>query len=107
MHTLLLMTALAADPSGSPQFLRERFDNHALAQLYAPGVASLTRDEKLLAWHLTLAAHAGEPIAYDQLGWNLVAAKRLLECVYLFGREPGGTRSDFDARLSEYLKRFY
>jgi dipeptidyl-peptidase-3 len=75
--------------------------------MYAPGVPALSRDEKRVAWYLTLAAHAGEEIAYDQLGWDTVALKRLLEGVYLFGLEGGAEPGSFNAKLTEYLARFY
>lgn len=120
MNALLLAAVLAAAPQAKPTtpetpsapataktFLKARSGNTALAQIFAPGVAGLTPGEKRVLWHLTLAAHAGEPIAYDQLGWRLVDVKRLLENVYLFGREGQGGPGLFDKRLAAYLERFY
>jgi dipeptidyl-peptidase-3 len=122
MHVLLLATLLAAAPQTKPAesapagatapapaktFLKARSGNTAVAQIFAPGVAELTLEEKRVAWHLTLAAHAGEDIAYDQLGWKLVEVKRLLESVYLFGQEGAGGPGLFDKRLRTYLERFY
>lgn len=120
MNALLLAIALAAAPqpkapppapASTPleakDFLQSRTKNIAIARLFAPGVASLSTDEKRVLWNLTLAAHAGQDIAYDQLGWRLVAVKRLLENVYLFGKEGQGGPGLFDKRLTAYLERFY
>jgi dipeptidyl-peptidase-3 len=120
MNALFLAAVLAAtpqaQPSGpantsaptpAPQFLRARSGNLAIAQIFAPGVAGLSPEDKRVAWYLTLAAHAGEDIAYDQLGWKLLDIKRLLEGVYLFGQEGAGGPGLFDKRLKAYLLRFY
>jgi dipeptidyl-peptidase-3 len=109
MPLLALVVALAAAPPAAPaapSYLVERFGPMAVARLYAPGFAALSLEDKQVAWHLTLAAHAGEPIQYDQLGWNALAVKHLLEAVYLGGLE-GKPGSAFDARFLEYLTRFY
>ncbi|WP_370458969.1 peptidase [Aggregicoccus sp. 17bor-14] len=106
-------TAAAAKPASAaapPRFVLAHVGPDAVTQLYAPGAADLSPQEKQVAWHLTLAAHAGEEIAYDQLGWRLVSVKQLLEGVYLFGLEgkPGSAAAgSFDAKLTEYLLRFY
>jgi dipeptidyl-peptidase III len=120
MNALLLVAVLAASPQGQPAesantsaptsartFLKERSGSHAFAQIFAPGVAGLSPEDKRVAWYLTLAAHAGEDIGYDQLGWKLVGIKRLLEGVYLFGLEGAGGPGLFDNRLKSYLARFY
>ncbi|MBN1206888.1 MAG: peptidase [Myxococcaceae bacterium] len=120
MNALLLVAMLAAAPQAKPaeaattsapppaqSFLKERSGTLAIAQLFAPGVAGLSPEEKRLAWHLTLASHAGEDIAYDQLGWKLLEVKRLMEGVYLFGLEGAGGPGLFDARLKSYLSLFY
>lgn len=111
MKPLLLAAVLAAAPQPAKPdanpFLAERYGDVAVARVFAPGVAGLSPAEKRVAWHLTLAAHAGEDIAYDQLGWKLVPLKHLLEGVYLFGREGQGGPGSFDAKLTEYLVLFY
>ncbi len=129
MKALFLAAALAATPQAKPSpsplpstpaakatpaptgpsFFVSRLGHEAIVRMYAPGVPALSRDEKRVAWHLTLAAHAGEEIAYDQLGWDTVALKRLLEGVYLFGlrgRRRSPARFDAEADAS-YLARFY
>jgi dipeptidyl-peptidase-3 len=121
MKALFLAVALAATPQPAPSpvpstppteaaaqpFLVERLGHDAIVRMYAPGVPALSREEKRVAWYLSLAAHAGEEIAYDQLGWDTVALKRLLEGVYLFGREGHAGPGSFDAKLADYLARFY
>ncbi|RKH76312.1 peptidase [Corallococcus sp. AB045] len=100
----------AAQPSltvPGGKFLRARSGNTAVAQMFAPGIAELSLAEKRVAWSLTLAAHAGEDIALDQLGWKLVPAKQLLEGVWLFGRDAQSAASGFDGKLADYLLRFY
>ncbi|MBJ6765459.1 peptidase [Myxococcaceae bacterium JPH2] len=97
--------APSAAPASSSDFLKQRLGTTAVAQVFAPGVPALSAADKRVAWSLTLAAHAGEDIAYAQLGWKLVPAKRLLESVYLFGREGQGAA--FDTQLGNYLVRFY
>jgi dipeptidyl-peptidase-3 len=115
MNALLLAAVLAASPQAKPTtgaapanpFLKARSGNTAIAQIFAPGVAELSAEDKRVAWHLTLAAHAGEEIAYDQLGWRVVELKHLLEGIYLFGLEGAGGPGLFDQRLTSYLERFY
>ncbi len=102
----LIAVVLSAAPA-EKSYVLERFSNHAIAQLYAEGFDDLSAKDKQIAWHLSLASHAGETIAYDQLGWNNVAIKRLLEGVYLFGLEGRAGTGSFDERFTEFLKRFY
>jgi dipeptidyl-peptidase-3 len=47
-------------------YLLEQIDDAAVVQLYADGFAELTRQEKILVWHLYQAALAGRDIYYDQ-----------------------------------------
>src|SRR5262245_8773671 len=48
------------------RYLLERVDDAAVVQLYADGFADLALREKVLIWHLYLAALAGRDIYYDQ-----------------------------------------
>jgi len=48
------------------RFLLEQVDDVAVVQIYADGFGALSTREKLLAWHLYLAAIAGRDIYYDQ-----------------------------------------
>ncbi len=50
----------------SRQYLLERIDDVAVAQIYADGFEALELREKVLVWHLYQAALAGRDIYYDQ-----------------------------------------
>lgn len=107
---LCALTAHAAPAPAAPApaanpFLKQRLGSLAVAQLFAPGAAQLSKADQRVAWHLALAAHAGEPIQYDQLGWDNLELKHLLECVHLFG--AADPKAPFAQKLSEYLVRFY
>jgi dipeptidyl-peptidase-3 len=104
-----LALALSATPaSHDPQtFLRERLGNHAVVQLFADRFSELSPRERAMAFFLSLAGSAGEEIGYDQRGWSLVAAKRLLETVYLFADDGSPAAKAFHPSLREYLIRFY
>ena len=52
--------------SSDRAYLLERVDDVAVVQLYADGFTSLSLREKILTWHLYLAALAGRDIYYDQ-----------------------------------------
>ncbi|MHB8877372.1 MAG: dipeptidyl-peptidase 3 family protein [Myxococcaceae bacterium] len=107
LAVLATAPAVAAPAPAARSYLVERFGAVAVARLYAPGFATLSKEDKLVAWHLTLAAHAGETIQYDQLGWNGVAVKGLLEAVYQRGHEGKAGTGSFDRKFTEYLTRFY
>jgi dipeptidyl-peptidase-3 len=52
--------------SSDRPYLLERVDDVAVVQLYADGFARLSFRDKMLVWHLYLAALAGRDIYYDQ-----------------------------------------
>ena len=89
-------------------FLVERSGPGGRGAHLRPGRGRLSRGEKRVAWYLTLAAHAGEDIAYGQLGWKLVPAQAAAR-----GRlplRPGGSGRRERLRReagSSYLLRFY
>ena len=61
------------------QYLLERVDDAAVVQLYADGFAALSREEKILAWHLYRAALAGRDIYYDQRYAHSLEMRDVLE----------------------------
>lgn len=97
----------SANVPGSPEriYIAQRLGSRVIANLYADRFSQLTPDEKKVAYYLTLAAHAGEDIQYDQLGWNNLAVKRLMEGVYLAGVDPAG--GPMREAVTEYLTLFY
>ena len=52
--------------SDTRQYLLERIDDAAVIQIYADGFTTLPLRDKILVWHLYLAALAGRDIFYDQ-----------------------------------------
>ena len=57
----------------------EQIDDAAVVQLYADGFAELSHDDKMLVWHLYLAARAGRDIYYDQRYRHNLAMRDILE----------------------------
>lgn len=75
------------------RYLLEQIDDAAVVQLYADGFETLTRDEKVLVWHLYRAALAGRDIYWDQRHRHNLGMRRLLEAIvaHLPGHDgPGG-----------------
>lgn len=103
---LLVVTLAVPGSSFARERVAERFEDHTVVRLFADGFNALPKEDRIAAWHLTLASFAGEPITYDQYGWKNLEVKRLLETVYLHGRE-GTEDSAFDPALAAYLKKFY
>ena len=66
-------------PPLTRRYLLEQIDDAAVVQLYADGFTSLTREEKILVWHLYQAAIAGRDIYYDQRHRHNLAMRHLLE----------------------------
>jgi dipeptidyl-peptidase-3 len=84
--------------------LLERVDDAAVVQLYADGFIALPLREKLLIWHLSLAALAGRDICYDQRYASSLALRALLEAVLTHG---DAIDADLLARIRRYTKLFW
>src|SRR5262245_41408271 len=71
-------------------YLLEQVDDAAVVQLYADGFEALTRQEKILVWHLYQAALAGRDIYYDQRYRHNLQMRDLLEAIltHSAGIEP-------------------
>ena len=76
---LLLLGAAAAAFGASP--LVDRVDTTAFIQLEAPGFSSLTPRQQALAYWLTEASIAIDPIIYDQVSRFGLPQKEALEAV--------------------------
>ncbi len=63
----------------SRQYLLERIEDVAVAQIYADGFDTLERREKVLVWHLYQAALAGRDIYYDQRYAHGLEMREVLE----------------------------
>jgi dipeptidyl-peptidase-3 len=71
--------------SDTRRYLLESVDDAAVVQLYADGFEKLELREKILVWHLYLAAIAGRDIYYDQRYAHSLDMRRLLEAILTHG----------------------
>jgi len=85
-------------------YLLERVDDVAVVQLYADGFATLTLAEKILAWHLYLAALAGRDIYYDQRYAHGLEMRVTLEAVLTHGEHVDAAVL---AEIRRYTKLFW
>ena len=67
------------------RYLLESVDDAAVVQLYADGFAALDLRDKILVWHLYLAAIAGRDIYYDQRYTHNLEMRSLLEAILTHG----------------------
>jgi dipeptidyl-peptidase-3 len=79
-------------------------DGIALLQLHVDGWGDLTAEQRVLAYHLSLAAIAGDPIAYDQRYARNLELKRLLEGI---AARAAGLDPDVRTRVESLLERFW
>ena len=91
-------------PSTDRPYRLEQIDDAAVVQLYADGFADLSFDEKILVWHLYLAALAGRDIYYDQRYPHNLAMRDILEEI-ITHRE--GIPALVVAELTRYTKLFW
>jgi dipeptidyl-peptidase-3 len=85
-------------------YLLEQVDDVAVVQLYADGFDGLSLREKVLVWHLYLAAIAGRDIYYDQRYRHNLAMRAILENVI---RRPQGIPEAVLAEITRYTKLFW
>jgi dipeptidyl-peptidase-3 len=67
------------------RYLLESVDDAAVVQLYADGFSALDVRDKILVWHLYLAAIAGRDIYYDQRYAHNLEMRALLEAMLTHG----------------------
>jgi dipeptidyl-peptidase-3 len=94
----------AGQPEKPGQILVERVADTAFVQLHAPSFQGLTPRQQALAYWLTQASIAIDPISYDQLSAYGLRQKRLLEEIMAFpkGIEPGTM-----VKIAEFTKLFW
>ncbi len=73
----------------------------AFVRLYADSFRSLTKRERVLAYHLVRAVLGGRDIALDQHHRNVVELRNLLICLLENSTEPD---PNLDAALAKYLQ---
>jgi len=86
------------------QYLLERIDDAAVIQIYADGFATLPLRDKILVWHLYLAALAGRDIFYDQRHALNLEIRDLLEAIL---RHDAHVDADALAEIRRYTKLFW
>src|SRR4030095_10719432 len=69
------------DMSDTRPYLLERVGEAAVVQIYADGFRSLPLRDRILTWHLYLAALAGRDIYYDQRYAHNLAMRDVLEAI--------------------------
>ena len=93
-----------APKNQSPGELVDRVGNTGFVQIHAESFRDLTPKEKELAYWLTQAAIAIDPIIYDQLSWYGLRQKRLLEEIV---SHPAGIDPATMTKIVEYAKLFW
>ncbi len=86
------------------QYRLEQIADAAVVQLYADGFSELSLNDKLLVWHLHLAALAGRDIYYDQRHRHSLAMRDLLEEILTHAE---GIPDNVLAELTRYTKLFW
>ena len=88
--------------------LLERVDDAAVVQVYADGFASLPLREKMLTWHLYLAAIAGRDIFYDQRYAHNLEMRDVLEGILRHSAARGAAiEPRVLAEIRRYTKLFW
>jgi hypothetical protein len=82
----------------------ERVGDTAFIRLRAPSFAALTPRQQALAYWLTQASIAIDPIIYDQFSAHGLRQKRLLEEIVA---HPRGLNPVARQKISDYTKRFW
>jgi dipeptidyl-peptidase-3 len=90
--------------SPSRRYLLERVDDAAVVQLYAEGFAALPLRDKILVWHLSLAALAGRDIFYDQRYAHNLEMRNVLEAML---QHDKGIDPAVAAEIRRYTKLFW
>src|SRR6202162_4312727 len=105
---LLIMFAIATpalcQPDKASNVLVERVGDTAFIQVRAPSFQALSPRQQALAYWLTQASIAIDPIIYDQLSAYGLRQKRLLEEIMA---HPKGIDPAAVAKLAEFAKLFW
>ncbi len=90
--------------SDTRQYLLERIDDAAVIQIYADSFTTLPLRDKILVWHLYLAALAGRDIFYDQRHALNLEIRDLLEAILRHGAQVD---PPVLAEIRRYTKLFW
>lgn len=97
-------TFTQSPPSPLATPLVERVADHGFVQLQSPSFGQLTPRQQALAYWLTQASIAIDPIIYDQLSSFGIRQKRVLEEVVA---HPAGVASEALAKIRSYALLFW
>lgn len=86
------------------KYLLERVDDAAVAQIYADGFEALPLRDKILTWHLYLAALAGRDIFYDQRYAHNLEMREVLEEILTHADR---VKPDTLREIERYTKLFW
>lgn len=91
------------------RYFLEQVDDAAVVQYYADGFDALPVDQKILAWHLYLAALAGRDIYYDQRYRHALEMREIVEEILTHhpAGQPGAAASPVFAEIRRYAKLFW
>jgi dipeptidyl-peptidase-3 len=108
-YLLLLIMFVLATPATSQQdkasnVLVERVGDTAFIQVRAPSFQALSPRQQALAYWLTQASIAIDPIIYDQLSAHGLRQKRVLEEILA---HPKGIDPSVMAKIAEFAKLFW
>ncbi len=106
---ILMLLSLATTPALCQQektgkIVVERVGDTAFIQLHAPSFQALTPRQQILAYWLTQASIAIDPIFYDQLSAYGLRQKRLLEEIMA---RPSGIDPVVLPKIAEFAKLFW
>ncbi|HYB62392.1 MAG TPA: peptidase M49, partial [Methylomirabilota bacterium] len=98
-------TAIAQDHTQpARRYLAGRAGPFAIVQYYADGFDQLTPRQRVLAYYLSQAGIAGDPIYYDQISPYGLELKRLLEGIWT---HPAGIAPDALQKIRDYTQLFW
>jgi dipeptidyl-peptidase III len=102
---IFLFASLAgAQQSAAPAALVDRVGNTGFVQLHAESFKALDPKQQALAYWLTQASIAIDPIIYDQLSAYGLRQKRLLEEIVA---HPQGVDPEVMSRITDFAKLFW
>lgn len=102
--TFLALAAAAFSEDSGSKVVVERVGDTAFIQIHAPSFQALSPRQQALAYWLTQASIAIDPIFYDQLSAYGLRQKRLLEEISAY---PKGIDPAAMAKISEFAKLFW
>jgi len=101
---LSLVAARTYTQTPAPSTLVERVGDHGFVQLQAPSFGQLTPRQQALAYWLSQASIAIDPIIYDQLSQFGIRQKRVLEGIMA---HSAGVAPDALAKIRSYALLFW